>query len=301
MRHVAVRTLTLNPSIDVASEAERVEPEKKIRTCCERIDPGGGGINVARVLHRFDVDVEAVFVSGGATGRALDEMLGRAGLPRQRVEVTEDTRTSLTVHERSTGAEYRFVPEGPTLRKIDIDAVEKVLASTQCDFLVASGSLPPGVSPEFYAHLSVLAQQIGARFILDTSGEELFAALKQGGIFLVKASKEEIDLDAARDIVAKGQAAQVALTLGADGALLLTDGSTLFLPALKTEPVSTVGSGDSFLAGMTFGFARGLGAPASFRMAVAFAAAATLSPGTDLAHPRHVYDLLSQVGEPQLA
>jgi 6-phosphofructokinase 2 len=297
MTRFAVRTLTLNPSIDVASEAEAVQPERKIRTCCERIDPGGGGINVARVLQRFGVDVEAVFLAGGATGRALDEMLGRSGLIRRWVEIDEDTRTSLTVHERSTGREYRFVPEGPTLQPKEIDEFRDAIRAADCDWLVASGSLPPRVPADFYARVAGMAREAGARFILDTSGNELRAALAAGGIFLVKASKEELDVEAARRIVAEGQAEHVTLTLGSEGALLVSAGGAFFIPALQTEPVSTVGAGDSFLAGMTYGLATGLQPLEAFRLAVAFGAAATLSPGTDLAHPENVERLIDEVAE----
>lgn len=297
MTRFAVRTLTLNPSIDVASEAEKVEPERKVRTCCERIDPGGGGINVARVLQRFGVEVEAVFLAGGATGRALDEMLGRTGLKRRWVEIDQDTRTSLTVHERSTGREYRFVPEGPTLQSKEVDAFADAVRAAGCDYLVASGSLPPGVPDDFYAAVSGVARDLGSRFILDTSGDELRAALAAGGLYLVKASKEELDRDEARRIVANGQAEHVTLTLGNEGALLVSAAGVFFVPAVKTDPVSTVGAGDSFLAGMTYGLAKGLQPLEAFRMAVAFGAAATLSPGTDLAHPEHVERLIGEVAE----
>lgn len=299
MTRFAVRTLTLNPSIDVWSEAETVEPERKVRTCCERIDPGGGGINVARVLQRFGVSVEAVFVAGGATGRALDEMLGRSGLERRCVAIAEDARTSLTIHERSTGKEYRFVPEGPTISAGELEGVREAIAGERSDYLVASGSLPPGVPQDFYARIAAMAREDGARFILDTSGPELRAALGAGGIFLVKASREELDLDSARAIVSAGEAELVALTLGGDGAILVSAGPDYFLPALKTEPVSTVGAGDSFLAGMTYGLAKRLEPLEAFRTAVAFGAAATLSPGTGLAHPGHVDRLLAEIAQPQ--
>ena len=122
MSHFAVRTLTLNPAIDVSSDTEKVEPERKVRTCNERIDPGGGGINVARVLHRLGTSVEAIYLAGGATGGSLDRLLERAGLERRLVPIADDTRTSLTVHERSTGREFRFVPEGPTIGPAELRA-----------------------------------------------------------------------------------------------------------------------------------------------------------------------------------
>ena len=299
MTRFTVRTLTLNPSIDVSSEAERVEPERKVRTCCERIDPGGGGINVARVLQRFGVAVEALFLAGGATGRAFDELLGRAGLERRAVAIADDTRTSLTIHEHSTGQEYRFVPEGPTVTADELQLCRDAIAAARCDYFVASGSLPPGVPDDFYASVGNTVRDQGARFILDTSGAELRMALAAGGIFLIKASGEEIEPAAASDIVRAGQAELVAVTLGREGALLVDSSGTMFLPTAATDAVSTVGAGDSFLGGMTYGLATGLDPAAAFRIAVASGAAATLSPGTDLCYPDDVRRLLEQVPEPE--
>jgi len=298
MLQFAVRTLTLNPSIDVSSETEKVEPERKVRTCCERIDPGGGGINVARVLHRFGANVEAVFLAGGATGRAFDELLEQAGLARRWVRIADDTRTSLTIHEKS-GAEYRFVPEGPTITADELDACRDALAAATCDYLVASGSLPPGVPDNFYGKVAAIARHQGARFILDTSGDELRAALSHGGIFLLKANKEELDRNGAAAIVSSGRAEQVALTLGRDGALLVNGDGAFFLPTFEVEAVSTVGAGDSFLGGMTYALSKGFDPLEAFRIAVAAGAAATLSPGTDLAYPKDVERLLPRVGRPE--
>ena len=295
----AVRTLTLNPSIDVSSETDTVEPTRKVRTCNERIDPGGGGINVARVLQRLGLEVEAVFLAGGATGGSLDALLARAGLARRRVAIADDTRTSLTIRERSTGAEYRFVPEGPAIAADELEACLAALAAAASDYLVASGSLPPGVPDGFYATVGERARAQGARLVLDTSGAELRAALAAGGIFLVKASGEELDPTAAHTIVRAGQAEQVAITLGPDGALLVNREGAFFVPAVTTEPVSTVGAGDSFLAGMTFALATGLAPPEALRVAAAAGAAATLSPGTDLAYPGDVWRLLEQVPAPE--
>jgi 6-phosphofructokinase 2 len=299
MTRFAVRTLTLNPSIDVSSDAEQIVPTRKVRTCNERIDPGGGGINVARVLHRLGLKVEALFLAGGATGGAFDALLERQGLARRALAIIDDTRTSLTIHETSTGKEYRFVPEGPTITKDELDACNAAVAAAQCDYFVASGSLPPGVPADFYARVGAQARAQGAHFILDTSGAELEAALAAGGIYLIKASGEELDPGAASEIVRRGQAELVAVTLGPKGALLASAQGAVFLPALATEPASTVGAGDSFLAGMTYGLATGREPLAALRIAVAAGAAATLSPGTDLAYREDVEHLLEQVPQPR--
>ena len=301
MAHFAVRTLTLNPSIDVSSEAEKVEPERKVRTCCERIDPGGGGINVARVLNRFGVTVEAIFLAGGATGQAFEQLLERERLVRRRVPIADDTRTSLAIRERSTGREFRFVPEGPTVSPLELQACREAIAAATCDHFVASGSLPPGVPDDFYAAVGETIRDAGARFILDTSGAELRAALDRGRIFLLKASKEEIDHEAATTIIRTGQAEHVALTLGRDGALLVSRDGTFFLPSFEVETVSTVGAGDSFLAGMTYGLAEGVDPLEAFRIAVAAGAAATLQEGTGLASADSIRRLLQDIPQPERA
>ena len=298
MTRFAVRTLTLNPSIDVSSETEKVEPERKVRTCNERIDPGGGGINVARVLHRLGTSVEAIYLAGGATGGSLDELLERAGLARRLVPIADDTRTSLAVHEDSTGQDYRFVPEGPTVTPAELQTCCDAIAEDASDYFVASGSLPPGIPDDFYSTVGTHVRDGEARFVLDTSGAELTAALDGGGIFLLKASREELDAGTADSLVRNGKAEQVALTCGREGALLINSVGTFSLPSVATEVVSTVGAGDSFLAGMVHGLAKGMIAPEAFRVAVAAGAAATLSAGTDLAYPGNVWRLLERVPEP---
>ena len=299
MTRFAVRTLTLNPAIDVSSDTEKVEPTRKVRTCNERIDPGGGGINVARVLHRLGTSVEAIDLAGGATGGSLEQLLKRAGLERRLVSIADDTRTSLTIHERSTGLEYRFVPEGPTISAAELRACCDAIAAATSEYFVASGSLPPDVPHDFYVTVGERVRAGGARLVLDTSGAELSAALAAGGIFLLKSSCEELDRNAARELVRNGKVEHVALTCGPEGALLINAEGIHSLPSLQTQPVSTVGAGDSFLAGMTHGLATGLQPTEAFRIAVASGAAATLSPGTDLAYPENVWRLLDEVPVPQ--
>jgi 6-phosphofructokinase 2 len=305
-------TLTLNPAIDVACTAEKVEPTHKIRTSGDTLEPGGGGINVSRVLQRLGAPTRAIFLAGGASGQLLDDLLERAGLERTRIVVAGETRVSLTVVERSTGLEYRFVPEGPQVAVEELAACRAAVAAIRCDCFVASGSLPRGAADDFYAELVGDVAAAGGRFVLDTSGAELREALARGGIFLVKPSRAELEsltgrelpqladlASAAADIVASGGAEHVAVTLGKDGALLANGDGALYSPALPVEATSAVGAGDSFLGGMVKGVASGGSIVDAFKLGIAGGAAAVLCPGTALCGTEDVDRLLSMVPEPR--
>lgn len=296
-RPARIATLTLNPAIDLSSDAEKVVHTRKVRTTNERIEPGGGGINVARVLDRLGADVTALFLGGGVTGRVLDDLLVRGGIERRMIEIADDTRLSLTVVETSTGNEYRFVPEGPEVTESEATQALAIAGSAKCDYLVASGSLPRGVPPDFYASVCSAAARSGARFVLDTSGDPLRAALDAGGIFLVKPSRGEFErligreltdeaiIREAERLVGEGKAENIAVTLGRDGAILVNRDGARVSPAVPVKACSAVGAGDSFLAGMVYGFATGRDAEVAFRVGLAAGAAAVLSCGSDLAKP----------------
>ena len=299
-----VATLTVNPGIDVACEADAVRHTQKTRTFGERMQPGGGGINVARVLSRFGAEVEAIFLAGGITGQALDDLLERGDIERRLLPIADDTRLNLNVYERSSGLEYRFVPEGPTIEEAEWQAALRGLEGIECDYFVASGSLAPGLPDDFYARVRDVVARTGVRFILDTSGPALSEALAGGGIFLLKPTRGELeelarqkleridDLEAAaRQIVEDGLAEHVAVTLGRDGALLVNRDGASFEEAFPVKARSAVGAGDSFVAGMTFGFASGMSPREAFRFAMACGAAAVLNPGSDLCHPDEVHSL----------
>jgi len=299
-------TLTLNPAIDISSEAESVRHTHKIRTKGEAMEPGGGGINVARVLNKLGSDVTALFLGGGPTGRVLDELLKRAGIARRMIEIAEDSRISLTVLETSTGNEFRFVPEGPEVTQAEADAVLDAATSMDCDYFVASGSLPRGMAEDFYAQLGARVTARGARFVLDTSGSALRKALEAGGLFLIKPSRGEFEAFAGRKLspselaeeakrlIDEGRAENVAITLGKEGAILASKSGTKIAPAIPVEACSAVGAGDSFLAGMVYGFSLGKEAEPAFEAGLAAGAAAVLSCGSELAKPEDLKRLVGQ-------
>jgi 6-phosphofructokinase 2 len=263
-------TLTLNPALDLAADADAVVPTHKIRMHHEHADPGGGGVNVARVLHELGADVIAILAVGGASGRVLEEMLDEAGVERRSVVICGRTRVSLNVLDQHTGLEYRFVPEGPTVSETEFYDFLSAAEAAQGDWVIASGSLPNGVPEDAYARLADIATVKGQHFVLDTSGPALKLALEHGGLTLVKPSLSELeqvaghelrdpaDQDAAAmALVRSGAAEMVAATFGHQGALLATRDGVLRMPAMDVPMHSSVGAGDAFLAATTFALARG--------------------------------------------
>jgi 6-phosphofructokinase 2 len=288
-------TLTLNPAIDGASEAEVVRPTRKIRTTNQSYEPGGGGINVTRVVHELGGNSIAVYLAGGSTGGVLDDLLGSRGIARRRIPITGDTRISNVVYERSTGLEYRFIPEGPEVAEREWMRSLQALDQIEWDYLVASGSLPRGMSPDFYAVLLDRVQARGGRLVLDTSGEPLRLAMEHGGIHLVKPSHGEFEKllgislptaeaigEAAQVEAKRGRSALIAVTMGDAGAVLATAAGWEFLPAPKVEVLSASGAGDSFVAGMVHGLAIGRPLSDAFALGVAAGSAAVLTQGTRL-------------------
>ena len=285
-------TLTLNPALDLAAEAEAVVHTHKIRMHHEHADPGGGGVNVARVLHELGGDALALIVTGGATGRVLEEMLDEAHVPRRSVKIRGRTRVSLNVLDRGSDLEYRFVPEGPTVSEVEWQSILAAVEATGGEWLIASGSVPNGIPEDAYAQVARIAARRGRRFVLDTSGPALGAALGQG-IDLVKPSLGELEhlvgrkLPDRRDqeaeamaLVRSGAARMVAVTLGADGAFLATRDGVLRRAAMDVTVHSAVGAGDAFLAGMTLALARGDSPAEALAWGTAAGAAAIACAGT---------------------
>jgi len=302
-------TLTMNPTIDVSTSVDRVVPIHKLRCKGIQRDPGGGGINVARIVRRLGAEVTAVYTAGGSLGQLLQQLVEREKISSRAVKIAAETRENFTVDEDATGQQFRFVLAGPRVSPDEwaecLNAVESLEPFP--GYLVASGSLAPGIPDDFYVRIARLAKARGARLVVDTSGPALKAALEEG-VYLIKPSRRELSelmgrpldgevawTEACRRIVDNGQASVVALTLGDQGALLMTSQGGWRAAALAVKPVSAVGAGDSFLGGMVWSLAAGHELEEAFRYGIACGSAALLTPGTELCQPDDVKRLLGQV------
>ena len=306
---VDVVTVTMNPSIDISSTVERVMPTRKLRCTPEHRDPGGGGINVARVLQRFGIDVAAAYPAGGSSGRLLHRLLDAERISSLEVEIAGGTREDFTILDRGTGEQFRFVLPGPRMTRAELQQVlNRIAALTPTPgFVVASGSLPPGAPDSLYAEVGAIAKHIGSRFVLDSSGAALRCAL-EAGVYLVKPSLRELgellgrelgsESDwhrAAAELVRSGKAEIVALTLGERGALLATARGVLRAEVPPVEVVSIVGAGDCFLGGMLASLVRDGRLAEAFRFGVAAGSAAVQMPGTALCVRGDVERLVGKV------
>jgi 6-phosphofructokinase 2 len=298
-----ILSIALNPAIDNASEADHIRHTHKTRTHNQQQFPGGGGINVARVIAELGGECDLVYLSGGATGELLENMLKRIRVRHVPVHIKDPVRIAYMVPEASTGLEYRFVPEGPIVSEEEVKPLFDFLEKSDADYFIASGSLPRGVETDIYSRMADIASRKGARFVLDTSGDALKVTLSRSRVFLVKPSVGELEGlvgrrlnhstagEAAREIVQSGAAQYVALTMGKDGALLATADDVVRLPAIKVPVQSAVGAGDSFIAAMTWSLAEGHDIGEAFRFGLAAGAAAVMTPGTELCRRQDVLDL----------
>ncbi len=305
----SIVTLTPNPAIDLSTTIDRVVPIVKLRCRAQQRDPGGGGINVARVIKRFGGEVEAIFTAGGCTGQLLGRLVDDEGITSRVIQVEAETREDFYVSESGTQLQYRFILPGQSLRESEWQQCLSTLATSTPPpkFVVGSGSLPPGVPHDFYARAAAIAQSLGAKFCLDTSGPPLAAALEQG-VYLIKPNLTEmseligVELESesdwllkARALLDSGKVEVIALSLGHIGALIVTRNLALRARALAVKPVSAVGAGDSFLGALVFGLASGANFEEALRLSMAAGAAALINQGTELCHTTDVYRLSAEV------
>lgn len=308
----AIVTLTMNPALDITTSAPQVRPTSKIRCVGARYDPGGGGINVARTAHVLGESVSAVFPVGGPTGDLVTELLGKADVRFRRVAIGDPTRESFTVNDDSSGEQYRFVLPGPCLTAQEqAKCLEELRYEARAaQFVVASGSLPPGVPSDFYQRVADISRDVGARLILDTSGDALQSV--HSGVFLLKASVRELrervgrdlldrsdQLTAAQELIAAGVPEIIVVSLGSEGALLATSQGGHHFPPVPVEVVSGVGAGDAMVAAIAVGLTRGWPPTKSVQFGVATGAAMLLTPGTEVCARADVERLFEAAPEPE--
>lgn len=287
-------TVTLNPTLDVATSVDRLIDHEKLRCEPEQEQVGGGGINVAQVLHSLGADCQALLTTGGYRGQEIGRQLKDDGLFCLNVAIAQESRQCFTVYERATGHEYRFILPGPTLSANDAQQVlTHIEDHLPHEWLVLSGSLPPGLPNDFYAQVIACARakRPELKCLVDVAGAPLELALGQG-VEVIKPSLKEFealkgspltDLNAcvtfARELIHSDRVEIIALTLGPEGALIIDASNTLKVQALPVSVTSTVGAGDSFVGGFLWALSRAASTQEAAAVGTAASAAALRTQG----------------------
>lgn len=304
----AIITVTFNPAIDKSTTVPALIAEKKLQCTTPFYEPGGGGINVARAVKKLGGNAIAYYLAGGCTGKMFTQLLTSEGIEVSVTETNKSTRENLVVFETASQQQYRFGMPGPVIAKTEWQACLTGIENTaEADFIVASGSLPRGVPADIYARIATIAQKKNAKLIVDTSGEALKQAA-EAGAYLIKPNlgelaallgKEELSIErvdeAAREIINKGKCEVVVVSMGPAGAMLVTKEVVRHIlpPAVKIK--STVGAGDSMVAGIVLSLAQNKSIEEAAQYGVACGTAATMNPGTELCRKEdadHLYKLI---------
>jgi 6-phosphofructokinase 2 len=290
-------TLTINPAIDKNTEVQHVVSDRKLR--CEKSvrGPGGGGINVSRAVHRLGGQSIAVYSAGGPPGDVLISMLEKEGIEQRPVRIKDFTRENLTVCEKHSGRQYRFGMPGPQMQEDEWKNCINELRQLDVKpaYIVASGSLPPGVPTNFYKQVARLAREIDARLTVDSSGEAFRAAVREEGVFLIKPNLAELEalagrplesenkqVNFAKELVKEGSGEAIVISLGSGGAVFVHGEEHHYFRAPTVKIRSKVGAGDSMVAGIVLAMSRGDTLPDAVRFGIAAGSAAVMNPGSEL-------------------
>ena len=301
-------TLTINPALDASTSVKKLLPFTKMRCAPAHRDPGGGGINVARVLKRLGIDATAIFPAGGTTGQVLANLVEREGVRSIVIPASNDTREDLTIFDETTREQFRLVFPGAPLRDDEWQGCLGAIARIDPPpaFVIASGSLPAGVPHDFFGRVARAAKAPG-KVIVDTSGPFLKPAL-EAGVYLIKPNLREFHelagitsaddaalIEAGRRLFDRYRIEVIAISMGPEGALLLTRDTVLRANGFPIEPISVSGAGDSFLGAMVWSLANNGSLDVALRYGVAGGSAALLNPGTELCRAGDVHRLASEV------
>lgn len=302
-----IYTITLNPALDRTLWVQKTKPDESNRVEREERYAGGKGIDVSKVLTTFGVSNKALGFVGGFAGEELEGRLLNQGVSCDFVRISAETRTNIIINDASTGNQTVFSARGPQVEPYELmQMIHKVEKLEGPDVVIISGSLPPGVSPEFYRKMTELAKSEGSRVIMDTDGDALRVGIR-GFPDIIKPNVHELSrlvgrdlkeirqvMKAAQDVREQG-VEMVLVSMGAQGILLAAEEEQYLAtpPAVKVE--NTIGAGDSAVAGFVYGMVQGKSLKESLVCAVAAGTATTLKPGTALCEKEDFVKLVPEI------
>jgi 6-phosphofructokinase 2 len=294
MKSFDIVTLTVSPALDKSAHFSGLVPEQKMRCQMPSFDAGGGGINASKAISRLQGTSLAIITSGGSTGEMLQQLLQEESVPFIAIETQSWTRENFVAVDDTTNSQFRFVFPAPAVTIAEKDKIMEAIQELHFNYLVVSGGLSEGLSVDFYQKIAEMAKKSNFKLILDTSGESLRKALETG-VYLIKPNVGELAKligverlemeqvnEAAKEIISKGGAEIIVVSLGPRGAVLVTKDSYDYVPAPNVAKKSTVGAGDSMVGGMVWALSQNKSLKEVLRWGVACGSAATMNEGTQL-------------------
>lgn len=307
MKNYKIVTLTLNPSLDKSTHFTGLIAEQKIRCEKPRYDAGGGGINVSKAISKLGGKSTCVFTAGGSSGEMLEELVAKEKLEGSVIKTKNWTRENFIAFENTSKAQYRFGFPGNEFSDDEKVEILQTIKELKTDYLVISGSLNEGLATNFYQKIAEIAKESNIKVIVDTSGEALQKVLETG-VYLIKPNigelakligVERLELPevekAAKQLIENKSAKIVVVSLGADGAILVTKDETHLVKAPKVEKKSTVGAGDSMVGGMVWALSQNKTLKEVIQIGVCCGTAATMNEGTQLFKAEDVINLLDEI------
>ena len=301
-------TITFNPCIDKSATVTQLIPEKKLSCQEPHFEPGGGGINVARAIKKLGGEPIVIYPAGGYTGNFFNELLANEKISSIIIAVENPLRENVIVLEESSNNQFRFGFPGAKLSQHEwqqcIDAIDKI---THVEYLVASGSLPEGLPDDIFARLAIISKKKDLKLVVDTSKNALKHAANEG-VYMLKPNltelgsllgRKELSLDevpvAGKEIIAKKFCEVLLVSLGEKGAMLFTQDKQLKAVSPRVEKKSTVGAGDSMVAGFVLSLSQGKIFEDALRYGVACGTAATMNYGTELCNKKDADALFQKI------
>jgi 6-phosphofructokinase 2 len=301
-------TITFNPAIDKSTETDKIIPEKKLRCVHPKYEAGGGGINVSKALQHLGSESMAMYFAGGFNGNFFEQLLSNENVESIIVPVKTHIRTNIIIVEQSTGFQYRFGMEGQTIEENEWKLLLLQLQQqANADFIVSSGSLPHGVPTNIFNEVAKISKEKKAKLVVDTSGDALKEVLREG-VFLIKPNLNELSnfygkemleeqevITAAKSIIDKGGCEVVVVSLGKEGAILVTKEECHKIVPPQITVKSTVGAGDSMVAGIVLAITKKMSWKDVLRYGVACGTSATMHAGTSLCRAEDVTEIFGQL------
>jgi len=303
-----IYTVTLNPAVDRELTVDEITFNTVLRASDLRIDCGGKGFNVARMLKSLKVSSLALGFAAGKNGDFLKTALQSLKINTDFVWVKGETRTNVSIVRAGHDSYIKVNEPGPVISKANTkDLLQKIETLVQHgDWWILAGSLPPGISPDIYTRMTSLLKSAGAKVILDTSGPGLKKNF-EAKPFLVKPNDAEasavtgLEVDTPAQIVKTARKIQkmgpthVIVSLGKAGAILVDSDETWLASSPEIIEKNPIGAGDSMVAGIVWGLSSGSDMKEALRRGIACGAATASKSGTELGSLEQINQLLPQI------